>query len=196
MKRFIVAFVFMMIGFTLSAQVSNSAIIMNRQDPVTGLRSLGTELKSVRNGLTDEHPLELALLAVETPNGWLYSITVTVAELISRPLPEKGLLLLKTSTGDVIELTNHSDALTSQDFEGDISSGTTIAVYHNRGSYFVTMEQLIKIGSEGVQKLRLQTSSGYYETIYKKDRWGGVITTHVKAIQEEIRKNKDIRADF
>lgn len=196
MKRFIVAFVFMVFGFTLSAQVSTSAIIMNGQDPVTGLRSLGTELKLVRNGLTDEHPLELALLAVETPNGWQYSITVTVAELISRSLPENGLLLLKTSTGEVIELTNHCDALTSQDFEGDLVSGTTTLVYHNRGSYSATMEQLIKIGREGVQKLRIQTPGGYYETVYKKEQWGGVITAHVKAIQEEIRKNKDIRSDF
>lgn len=196
MKRFIVAFVFMMFGLALSAQVPTSAIIMNGQDPETRLRSLGTESKTVRNGLTDEHPLELALLALETPAGWQYSITVTVAESISRPLPENGLLLLKTTTGEVIELTNHCDALTSQDFEGDLVPGTSSFIYRNLGGYSATMDQLIKIGREGVQKLRIQTSSGYYETVYKKEQWGGVMTAHIRAIQGEIRKNKDIRSDF
>lgn len=196
MKKLILTTVLGVLGLVLSAQNVTSTIMVNSTDPVTGLRSLGTDMKTVRNGMTDEHPLELGLAAVETPEGWMYSLTVTVAELVSRPLPEKGLLLLKTTTGEVIELTNHMETLQSQDFEGDAVPGSSVLVYHNRGGYSVTMEQLMKLGREGVQKLRIQTPGGYHETIYKKDLWRSVISAHVNAIHAEIKNKKDIRADF
>ena len=58
------------------------------------------------------------------------------------------------------------------------------------------MEDLVKIGRTGVQKIRIQHSTGYYDTEYKKDQWGKVISAHIRAIQAEANKKTDIRSDF
>lgn len=178
------------------AQTPISSIILNAHDPETGMRSLGTEHILIRGGFTDEHPIELGMIALETSAGWVYSLQLTVAELVSRPLPEGGILLIKTTKGDIIELTNHCTELTSQDIEGDLISGTTSFVYHNRASYTITTDQIMKIGREGVQKIRIQTKTGHYDTEYKKDQWGKVISAHIRAIQAEANKKTDIRSDF
>lgn len=183
-------------SITAIAQVPVSRIIMNAHDPETGMRSLGTEYTIVRGGFTDQHPLRVGMLAVESPEGWLYSLQLTVTELVSRPLPVGGVLLIKTTKGDIIELKNHCDAISSQDFEGVAVPGTSTITYKNKASFMITTEQIMKIGREGVQKIRLQTETGHYDTEYKKDQWGKVLSAHVKAIQEEARKKTDIHSDF
>lgn len=197
MKRVaIVATIIVALSVSAFAQVPVSKIIMNAHDPETGMRSIGTEYTAIRGGFTDEHPIELGMIALETSSGWVYSLQLTVAELVSRALPEGGILLIKTTKGDIIELTNHCTELSSQDIEGDLISGTSSFVYHNRASYFITTEQLTKIGREGVQKIRIQTKTGHYDTEYKKDQWGKVISAHIWAIQAEANKKTDIRSDF
>lgn len=197
MKRIVLALALIIaLSTSAFAQQPVSDIIVNSQDPQTGLRALATNDMILRSGFSDRHPIGLALTAIETSNGWRYSLVISVAETVSRPIPEGSLLLVKLSTGEVLEFANHLDDLTSQDFEGRVPEGSTVIVYNNSGSYHISMEDLVKIGRTGVQKIRIQHSTGYYDTEYKKDQWGKVITAHVTAIQGAIRQNKDIRSDF
>lgn len=197
MKRIVLAFAAIFAAaICASAQVQVSKIIMNSHDPETGRRSLGTEYKIIRNGLTDKNPIEVGMLAVETLSGWVYSLQLTVAELISRAFPKGSILLIKTTQGNIIELTNHCAELSSQDIEGDLISGTTSFVYHNRASFIISTDQIMKIGREGVQKIRVQTKTGYFDTEYKKDLWGPIIAAHIKAIQTEVQKKSDIYSGF
>ena len=196
MKRFILLIWACIIAAAAHAQAVTSEIIMNSQDPDTGLRAIGTNSVTIRNGFTDRHPLQVGLLALETSEGWIYTLNVTLTEASSRALPEGGLLMLKTPAGDVIEMTNVLDALTSQDFVGRLVDGTTTWVYDNKGGYETDLEQLVAIGRAGVHKIRVQTQGGYFDTEYKKEQWSKVISAHVKTLQGAIRQNKDIRSDF
>ena len=197
MKRIVlaVAVIFAAV-ISASAQVQVSKIIMNSHDPETGRRVIGTEEKFIRGGFTDEHPIRLGMLAFEEPSGWVYTIHLAVAELISRAFPKGSLLLIKTTQGNIIELTNHCAESSSQDIEGDLISGTTSFVYHNRASFIITTDQIMKIGREGVQKIRVQTKTGYYDTEYKKDQWAPIISAHIKAIQTEVQKKSNIYSGF
>ena len=197
MKRIVLVLALMAATFFNSfSQVPVSRIIVASQDPQTGMRALATDEMVVRSGFSDRHPIGLGLIAIEASDGWRYSLAISVAETVSRPIPEGSLLLVKLFTGEVLEFTNHLDDLTSQDFEGRLVEGSTIIIYNNRGSYSISMEDLVRIGRAGVQKIRIQHSTGYYDTEYKKDQWSKVITAHVTAIQGAIRQNKDIRSDF
>ena len=192
MKGFIFSVLFALAAWSASAQ---SHLIMNRQDPATGLRGLATNSVIVRNGMTDRHPLNVALLAGQSPEGWAYSLEVELVEVVSRAVPKGGILLLRTKSGEVIELKNDLDEARSRDFVGEWIQGTASRTYRNRASYEVTREQLAAI-SEGVVKIRLQLGGETFDTEYKKDRLGAVIGSHLAAIDAEIAKWSDIRADF
>ena len=181
-----------MASFSAKAQ---SELLMNRQDPATGLRGLATTPVVVRNGMTDRHPLNVALLAGETPDGWMYTLEVEVVEFVSRAVPKDAIMLLRTKSGEVIELKNDLDEAASRDWVGQWIEGTTSKTYRNRASYIVTREQLRAI-SEGVIKLRLQLSGEYFDTEYKKDRLGFVVKEHLTVIDAAIASGSDVRSDF
>ncbi len=196
MKKLAVLAACLLLSFSASAQAVISEILVNSFDPQTGLRSLATDQAVVRNGMTDRNPIKVGLMAVELPDGWHYSLSVTVTEYVSRAIPEGAILLIKTSKGEVIELKNTLDEITSQDFSGEVVAGSSVLVYENRANYQITQEQLMTIGRTGVQKIRLQRAGDHFDTEYKKDQWAKVISAHLLAVQAEIRKNKDIRSDF
>ena len=192
MKGFIFSVLFALAAWSASAQ---SQLVMNRQDPATGLKSLATNSVVVRNGITDRHPLSVALLAGQSSEGWAYSLEVELVEVVSRAVPKGGILLLRTRSGEVIELKNDLDESRSRDVVGEWIQGTASKTYRNRASYGVTREQLAAI-SAGVVKIRLQLGGETFDTEYKKDRLGVVIESHLAAIDAEIAKGSDIRADF
>lgn len=196
MKKLAVLAACLLLSFSASAQAVISEILVNSFDPQTGLRSLATDQAVVRNGMTDRNPIKVGLMAVELPDGWHYSLSVAVTEYVSRAIPEGAILLIKTSKGEVIELKNTLDEITSQDFSGEVVTGSSVLVYENRANYQITQEQLMTIGRTGVQKIRLQRAGDYFDTEYKKDQWAKVISAHLLAVQAEIRKDKDIRSDF
>lgn len=192
MKRYIISVFLALVTFSALAQ---SELLMNRQDPATGLRGLATAPSIVRNGMTDRHPLNVALLAGETPDGWMYTLEVEVVEFVSRAVPKDAIMLLRTKSGEVIELKNDLDEVTSRDWVGQWIEGTASKTYRNRASYIVTREQLLAI-SEGVVKLRLQLNGEYFDTEYKRDRLGSVIKSHIAVIEEAIASGSDLRSDF
>lgn len=192
MKRCIILYLLVLASFSAKAQ---SELLMNRQDPATGLRGLATTPVVVRNGMTDRHPLNVALLAGETPDGWMYTLEVEVVEFVSRAVPKDAIMLLRTKSGEVIELKNDLDEAASRDWVGQWIEGTTSKTYRNRASYIVTREQLRAI-SEGVIKLRLQLSGEYFDTEYKKDRLGFVVKEHLTVIDAAIASGSDVRSDF
>lgn len=196
MKRFILLVWACIIAAAAHAQAVTSEVIYNSQDPETGLRTLGTNSVLIRNGVTDRHPLQVGLLALETSAGWMYTINLTLLENTSRALPKGGLLMIRTSSGEVLEFTNLLAETTSQDFVGRYVEESGTMIYENKGGYEASLEQLVKLGRSGVLKIRVQTLDGYFDTEYKKEQWSKVISAHVKTLQGAIRQNKDIRSDF
>lgn len=192
MKKIVLSLALMMCALISWGQ---SQLIYKDQDAKTGLRSFGTSDIIVRNGMTDRHPLKVSLLAVESLQGWSYSLNISVAELTSRAVPEGSILLLRAKSGDVFELANTLSETQSRDWVGQWIEGTASKTYDNKASYIITREQLDAL-SLGVLKLRMQLSGGSFDTEYKKDRMGEAIKAHLAAIDSGISSGSDLRSGF
>lgn len=150
----------------------------------------------IRTGLSDKHPLHVCVLAMSHDAGktWKYSLQLLVSETTSRAMPKDALLLIRTRSGQTIELRNTLEELRSRDFIGETIQGSSVIMYKNKGSYDVTMEQLLAI-SGGVEKVRIAFLGAHVDSEYKKDRWGDP----VKKMIEEINLQTaafDIREGF
>lgn len=192
MKKVVLSLALMMCALISWGQ---SQLIYKDQDAKTGLRSFGTSDIIVRNGMTDRHPLKVSLLAVESLQGWSYSLNISVAELTSRAVPEGSILLLRAKSGDVFEFANTLSETQSRDWVGQWIEGTASKTYDNKASYIITREQLEALSS-GVLKLRMQLSGGSFDTEYKKDRMGAAIKAHLATIDSGISSGSDLRSDF
>lgn len=195
MKKYILKLALLIASAVTGAAQNSSQILLNTQNAESGLRNLGTSDIIVRNGLADRHPLKVSLIAAETSTGWSYTIYIAVSELVSSAVPEGGLLLLRTKSGEVLEFSNFLTKYQSIDAVGRWIEGTASKIYDNMAAYRVTREQLELI-STGVIKLRMQVGGGSFDTEYKKDRFGAAIATHLRVIDAEISRNPDIRGDF
>lgn len=192
MKKIILAFALMMCAMVSWGQ---SQLVYKDEDAKTGFRSFGTSSIIVRNGITDRHPLKVSLLAVESSQGWSYSLLIAVSELTSRAIPEGSILLLRAKSGEVFEFANILDEAQSRDWVGTWIEGTASKTYDNKASYQVTREQLEAL-ADGVLKIRMQLSGGSFDTEYKKDRMGAAIKTHLAAIDSGILSGSDLRSNF
>lgn len=191
MKRLLIT-VCLLLSVAASAQ---STLIYKDQDAKTGLRSFVTSDIIVRNGMTDRHPMKLGVTVLETEQGWVYSLSISVMELVSRAVPEGAILLVRTKSGEVLELTNNLGETESRDWVGRWIEGTAQKTYDNKASYRITREQLEALAS-GVLKVRMQLSGETFDTEYKKDRFGAAIKEHLAAIDQGISSAADLRSDF
>lgn len=195
MKKVFIAVVFLFCCLCVNAQ-NESRIVINDLNPETGCRGLSTSAILVRNGMSDKYPLQVCLIADnESPNGWQYTMRITVTQLESLAIPKGGVLLLRTSSGEVIELANNLDSYLSRDPLGTWVEAASVMIYNNAGHYPVTREQLESIAA-GVVKIRMQIGGNTFDTEYKKDRLGAAVSAHMAVIDKAISEVSDIREGF
>lgn len=192
MKKYILS---LALALSCLLALGQSRIIVDRMDSDVGLRTVATSELPVRNGMTDKHPMLVGIIAQLSPRGCEYFLQVAFNELESRAVPFKGVMLIRTAAGEVLELSNTLQELDSRDFIGSVIQGTGLITYRNTASYGVTMEQLRAIAS-GVVKIRVETASGSFDTIYKKDPFGDAVTAHLAVLLPAISKKNDIKSDF
>ena len=192
MKKFILS---LLLALSCLLALGQSRIIVDRVDSDTGLRTVATSEISVRNGMADKHPMLVGIIAQQSPRGCEYFLQVAFNEFESRAVPVNGVMLIRTAAGEVLELNNVLQERDSRDFVGSVVQGAGLITYRNTASYRVTMEQLRAIAS-GVVKVRVETASGPFDTIYKKDPLGDAVTTHLAVLLPAISKKNDIKSDF
>lgn len=160
--------------------VSLGAFAQQSTTEADGLRVVSTKSEVIRTGMSDRYPFKVHLSAALNPQSgeWSYSLLVGVVEMSSRAVPKGGALLIKTADGSVVELANEFDELRSRDFQGTLVPGTSLISYVNFGSYSITREQLEALKG-GVQKVRLQHLGEVVESVYKKDKWGAIISAQL-----------------
>lgn len=188
MKKITFIIALLLVAFSASAQYATTE--------GDGFRFVATKHQVIRTGFTDRHPFEVSITAALNPdnNEWSFSLLIGVMEMVSRAVPEGGVLLIKTMDGTVIELANKYDELRSRDYEGRVASSTSIKTYVNHGSYPITKEQLSALAA-GVQKIRLQHSGDVVESNYKKDKWGEPLSEMIQELDGLINQG-DIREGF
>lgn len=150
----------------------------------------------IRAGFSDRHPLDVHVAAASPDGGktWTYSLVVSVSDLVSRAIPQGGLLLVRTLSDEVIELRNEFDELQSRDYEGSLVPGTAVVMYKNKGSYTVTLDQLEKIAL-GVRKVRIEFTGETVDSEYKKDKWSEPLTLMLQQVRATIATT-DVREGF
>ena len=191
MKRILV-----LCALTLSmCAFAQPRLILQNQDPISGYTSLGTSDVIVRNGMADRHPLKVSILATQISDSWVYSLEIAVSEFTSKAIPEGGIFLIRTLSGNVYELANTRTEAESRDRVGTWIEGTSSKVYYNRASYPVTREQLEDISS-GVSKIRMQLLGSTFDTEFKKDKLGAAVGSFLTLIDSVILSGSDIRSDF
>lgn len=195
MKRFIICAAAILISLAVNAQ-NLPGFTVNQQDATTGLRTLSTTRDLVRNGMMDRHPMQVGITAIQTgPSDWMLYLSVAYNELVSRAVGVGSLIMIRTESGEVIELKNSLPDATSRDWEGRWIEGTAQKAYANEALYMVTVEELRAI-SAGVLKIRVQIGGGYFDAEYKKDKMGVVIARHLEAVEGAQASKGGIREGF
>jgi len=159
------------------------------------MRSVGSKGVVIRNGFTDRTPLTVTLSAYETPHGWAYGLLLQIPELVSRALPEGGIVMFRTTSGEIVEFKQTLPEHVSRDYVGQWIEGSASKIYYNSGAYLADLDGLSKL-SEGVAKVRIQTSDSYIDIEYKKERWGKAMTEMLGELQASIESGADIRSGF
>lgn len=187
----------LVLAAVVAALLSVDAFGQSYDSTADGIRTIASKSEWVRSGMSDRHPLKLSVVAMQNPKSgqWHHSLLLGVSSTISEAIPEGAILLIRTLSGDVIELKNSLDALTSQDFKGTIVAGTTIVTYTNQAMYDISEEDLRKL-SGGVQKVRVQLSGETFDTEYRKDRWALVLGPMLAELQALKNKSSDVREGF
>ena len=130
--------------------VSLGAFAQQSTTEADGFRVVVTKSEVIRTGMSDRYPFKVHLSAALNPQSGEWSYSLLVG---------------------VVEMT-------SRDFQGALVPGTSLISYVNFGSYPVTRTQLEALKG-GVQKVRLQHLGEVVESVYKKDKWGAIISAQL-----------------
>lgn len=110
--------------------------------------------------------------------------------------PKNGVLLFKTSQGEVIELTQVED-------EHETYSSTYIQniglMRHGTGLYPVTIDILNIINQDGIAKVRIETTAQVIDREYKEkhiNKYKKEFSGMLNLILNNISQKKDIYSDF
>lgn len=181
----------------VAAFLSVDALGQSYDSIADGIRTIASKSEWVKSGMADRHPLKLSVVAMQNLESgqWHHSLSLGVSSMISEAIPEGAILLIRTLSGDVIELKNSLDALTSQDFKGTLVAGTAIVTYTNQAMYDISEEDLSKL-SGGVQKVRVQLAGETFDTEYRKDKWAAVLGPMLAELQALKNKPSDVREGF
>lgn len=163
-------------------------------DKVTenGMRLLIGSKEPIRS-LTDKYYIFVSLNASQYHDEVTYSLSLRVNANIPISVPRGSRLLIKLKNDSVMQLktiTEESDKI------GKVVTG---AIIHRNYSVFpnfdVTPEQIEAI-SNGVKKIRLETSLDPIDKEFKKDKMGRIIKKEYALIQEALQKDKSFSDGF
>lgn len=178
---------------TICSMTAHAQQIVIDQSEPDGLRTIATSLEACRN-TTDKTVFSFGLTAY-IKTGTSYTLNIKATSLAPIHIAKGAALLIKTFKGTTIELQNIIDADGSVRDVHEVN-GYVFSDYSAQPSYTITSEQIQTIASEGLSKLRIQTSTSNIDKEYKKDKAGKVIDTDYRLIQGALNKSSDIHDGF
>jgi len=145
-----------------------------KTDPVTQQKNLRTEEQSMVT-------TNIAGIYFSLQKGSIITLNVryTVASIVPITIGFSNKLGLSLSDGQLIELTP-AEVLR---VEGGLSNNTMTA----SPRYIVSVEQLEKISSIGIDKIRMNTSQYYFDFTVKRKGWMKLFKGDVDCLLKEIR---------
>lgn len=178
MNKLISLLVCLLIGTSAFAQK-----IISDDTPADGNRYIFCSKENV-GGFTDKMKLFVGLsyMKPESGNG-LYSLCIQLNCGEVTTIHKGGRMLIKTMTGNVIELSTYMGG------KDELKTISGINIWEVSAQYSITPEQLEQIQS-GIAKIRIELGdSKVYEKEWKKDKVGKILDKEHSLIVDALAKN-------
>lgn len=158
-----------------------------------GSRLIGTYYHYMSKGFTDTAPVGLSIVASIKNEDVRYYLSVRMSNVT---FPKSGVFLIKTSEGEVIELSQKED-------EHKTHSSTYVPniglLQQGTGFYPITIETLNAIEQSGITKVRIETTAEVIDLEYKEKqvkKYKKEFSTMLQLIKSSTLQRKDIYSDF
>ena len=185
MRKFIYFLALMLVTLSASAQ----KIVYDRVTD-TGLRLISCESKPFRS-MSDKVVLSLGLSASVKDGAVQYFLDATLASSEPISAPAGARMLVKTTNGDVLTLTEYSDKTISDNI-GDVKNvgGIIVKTFTIHAAYALTPEQIQQLLS-GIAKIRIELNGDTnYEKEWKKDKISGFLSKEYNLLTEAVATDK------
>lgn len=155
-----------------------------------GLRLISCESKPFRS-MTDKVVLSLGMSASIMEDDVNYFLDATLASNLPISAPAGARMLIKTTSGDVITLTEFANKTLSDNI-GNVENvgGIIVKTFTINCTYRLTPEQIQQILS-GITKIRIELNGdSNYEKEWKKDKISGFLSKEYKLLTEAVATDK------
>jgi len=185
MRKVIYFLTLMLVSLSASAQK-----IVDDRVTDTGLRLISCESKPFRS-MSDKVVLSFGLSASVKDGAVQYYLDATLASSEPISAPAGARMLVKTTSGDVLTLTEYSNRTLSDNI-GDVKnvSGIIVKTFTIHAAYALTPEQIQQLLS-GISKIRIELNGDTnYEKEWKKDKISGFLTKEYNILTEAVQTDK------
>lgn len=185
MRKVIYFLTLMLVSLSASAQK-----IVDDRVTDTGLRLISCESKPFRS-MSDKVVLSLGLSASVKDGVVQYYLDAALASSEPISAPAGARMLVKTSNGEVLTLTEYSNKTLSDNI-GDVKnvSGIIVKTFTIHATYALTPEQIQQLLS-GIAKIRIELNGDTnYEKEWKKDKISGFLTKEYNILTEAVATDK------
>lgn len=185
MRKVIYFLALMLVSLSASAQK-----IVDDRVTDTGLRLISCESKPFRS-MSDKVVLSLGLSASVKDGAVQYFLDATLASSEPISAPAGARMLVKTSNGNVLTLTEFSNNTLSDNI-GELKNigGIIIKTFTVNATYALSPEQIQQLLS-GIVKIRIELNGdSNYEKEWKKDKISGFLTKEYKILTEAVTTDK------
>lgn len=178
--------------FALVAMCANAQEINLDKKDENG-RLIMCKQESMRS-FSDKVLFDCALSRSQIYDEVYWQISLVVKQLYSISIPKGSRLLIKLKDDSIIELKSINDV---EDRIGDaqVIGSSVISQYTVFPTYSVTEEQIAQI-SQGVKKIRVETSLQPIDKEFKKDKMGKIIEGQYKVISERAKTSNNFNEGF
>lgn len=184
--------IMLFLSISFSALAQNGKLYIDTIDK-EGTRCVGTYYYYIMKGFTDTAAVGLSIMAEVSTTETHYFLSVKMNNVT---FPKEGVFLIKTSKGEIIELSQLQNKYKTEDIHyvpnhGFFQTGT--------GLYLVDENILELLHKDGISKIRIQTSSGLIDREYKPkqtEKYKKDFDKMYSLIKKTLSQKKDIYTDF
>ena len=186
MKKFLICALCLLFAHNTFAQIHIDKV---EED---GSRVIVSSSHNIYTGLTNAAAAALMYISLPEQDHEQFEISITLNEgKMQFDVGRK--LLLKFSDDSVMELSNTKE-IGIADYTYRV--GNTGTDYYTNPTYLVSEEQLIKIISGEVVKIRIENNIEYFDRIIKKNKFSNAIKKSYDAIINKRQTKNDVYTNF
>ncbi len=186
MKRTVLTLAAILLAVTAFAQ--KASLLVNHSEE-SGWRTVTTDYINCHGSGTAR--LSFSLGCKQSPEGErTYDLYVKAGQALAYEIAYNSVMLIKLTDDSVIELKNYKMKMRHR--ENAIEPDSKVV----EGYYRLTDGQLETLTGAGVTKIRIQTTEGYIEADYKKEKVSAALFAEYNLIDSTLSDSTDIRTGF